>query len=343
MNPDKLQWAASYAVPAALQFRVTPAGNLQMVQDGAGASVEVRRAHVDLLLDLARAQSAEQAFAEASSKWEIEREAYRRLLEVWLAQGLLCEAAAGPHATTRLALFARALERHAAAPSRPFPLVSPFALQRPLLYYPGLETREVHDRRRFPWAAGLEDAFPAIQAEFAGIVSSSAFARVHPGQTTKGEWAAARLWAFGRRVEEVCAACPQTCAILGSIPGVARFGTTLFSALAPRSQIAPHHGYTNAKLRCQLPLRVPPGCRLKVGDAEIEQRQGQCILFDDSFLHSAWNDSDEARFVLVFDFFHPDLAAEEIEFLTRFAQQEELAEQYLGPSVGAEKAAWVRT
>jgi hypothetical protein len=89
----------------------------------------------------------------------------------------------------------------------------------------------------------------------------------------------------------------------------------LYSGLAPHTFITPHYGYTNAKLRCQLPLWVPGRCRLKVGDVEIEQREGRCIVFDDSFLHSAWNDSDEPRFVIVFDFFHPNLTAAKIEHL----------------------------
>jgi hypothetical protein len=43
----------------------------------------------------------------------------------------------------------------------------------------------------------------------------------------------------------------ETARLLAAIPGVERFGTSLFSALAPKSQIAPHFGLTNAKLRCR--------------------------------------------------------------------------------------------
>lgn len=155
-----------------------------------------------------------------------------------------------------------------------------------------------------------------------------------------GEWAASYLWAFGKKVEETCCLCPETTRILGSIPGVAEFGTTMYSGLAPHTQIAPHFGYSNAKLRCQLPLRVPGRCKLKVGEHEIEQREGRCIIFDDSFLHSAWNDSDEPRFVLVFDFFHPDLLPDEVRYLSHLASERQLAKDLLDQAAAGGRVGW---
>src|ERR1700688_1948810 len=310
--------------------------------DGGEGSLEIEGGYVDLLLGFARSQAAGEAFEQASAKWEVDRETYRRLLEVWITQGLLRKPETAPQATTRLALVIRAMEEPAGASSRPVQLTSHFKLQRPVLFFPGLATREVHDGRDFPWVATLEASYALISAEFAGLLASAEFSRIHPNQTSKGEWAAAYLWAFGKKVEEICLLCPETTRLLSSIPGVARFGPTLFSALGPHSHIAPHFGYTNAKLRCQLPLRVPADCRLKVGDQELEQREGRCIVFDDSFLHSAWNDSDEARFVLVFDFFHPDLTAPEIAYLSALAQRWELARAFTGGAPKGESIGWLR-
>lgn len=341
MKSNQLDWNSVYAVPAEMTFRLTPAGTFQVASDGADGSVEVAGGHVALLMGFSRPLAAEAAFTQANAKWRIERDTFRRLLAVWIAQGLLQTREASEHATTRLDLFARAMAQHSPVSDRPFPLVSLFPLQRPRVFYPGLATMEVHDRRRFPWVAALEDACPVIQREFGGLLASADFARVHPAYTSRGEWAAAYLWAYGERVEEVCRLCPETDRLLGSIPGVAEFGTTLFSALGPHSHIAPHYGYTNAKLRCQLPLRVPRDCKLKVGDREVEQEEGTCIVFDDSFLHAAWNESDELRFVLVFDFFHPDLTGEEIEYLALLAQARELAQFHLRQAATGSKADWV--
>jgi Aspartyl/Asparaginyl beta-hydroxylase len=334
-------WNASYVLPAGLRFRATPAGALQVDGGGAEVSVEVPGEWVPLLLGFGRPRPAEAVFEDACRRGPLDREGAARALAAWTAQGLLRAARSGPPALTRLTLFARAVAELLAEPSGRFGLRSPFELQQPLLFYPGLETREVHDHRRLPWVAGLERAFPAIQREFHELMEAGgAFAAVHRERTSRGEWAAAYLWAFGEKVEDTCSRCPETARVLAAIPGVAQFGTTLFSALAPRSQIAPHHGYTNAKLRCQLPLRVPGGCKLKVGDQEIAQEEGRCIVFDDSFLHSAWNDSGEPRFVLVFDFFHPDLTAAEIFYLSRLAHQRQLGKPYLADAAAAERVGW---
>jgi len=36
-------------------------------------------------------------------------------------------------------------------------------------------------------------------------------------------------------------------------------------------------------------------------------REGRAVVFDDSFEHEVWNDTDRTRAVLLFDVWHPDL------------------------------------
>jgi hypothetical protein len=338
MDEKDFDWSGVYVLPASSRFRPTPAGALQVDHDGPESSVEVQRDWVPLLLGFARPLSAEAAYAATTSEWEVDRDTFRTILRLWIAQGLLRAVETVPPVPSRLSLFAQAMEIGA---SRRIPLRSHFPLQRPMEFYPGLETREIHERERFPWVAALEASFPLIADEFSRLLEGGpGFSPVYRAQTSTGEWAAAYLWVFGKQVEETCRLCPETTRLLSAIPGVAQFGTTLYSALAPHTHIAPHFGFSNAKLRCQLPLRVPGHCKLKVGEHEVEQREGRCIVFDDSFLHSAWNDSDEPRFVLVFDFFHPDLTADEIHYLSRLASERELAKPFLAQTEGGQRVAW---
>lgn len=37
-------------------------------------------------------------------------------------------------------------------------------------------------------------------------------------------------------------------------------------------------------------------------------------MFDDSFEHEAWHDGEETRFILIIDFWHPDLTDQEVKF-----------------------------
>lgn len=72
-----------------------------------------------------------------------------------------------------------------------------------------------------------------------------------------------------------------------------------FSAISKKTHITQHYGPTNKKLRCHLPLTVPKKtsneqdvspCRLVVGGTSVDLEEGKCIVFDDSFLHEAFND-----------------------------------------------------
>ena len=97
-----------------------------------------------------------------------------------------------------------------------------------------------------------------------------------------------------------------------------RYNHALFSATAPGTHITKHNGPTNKKLRVQLPLIVPEGdgCRLRVGDETHVLREGEVFIFDDSFEHEAWCETETTRVVLIFDIWHPDLSDNEIRFLT---------------------------
>lgn len=110
--------------------------------------------------------------------------------------------------------------------------------------------------------------------------------------------------------------CPATCSLIDSIDG--QYEHAFFSALAPATHIKRHHGPTNKKLRCHLPLVVPDKqCRLRVGDETINVEEGKCFIFDDSFEHEAWNDDpSHARIVLIVDVWHPDLSKPEKKFLS---------------------------
>ena len=128
------------------------------------------------------------------------------------------------------------------------------------------------------------------------------------------DWSAFYLIRRGTITEEGAALCPETLAALGSAPLTDAPGQTpsvLFSLLRPGVRIPPHHGYTNARLICHLPLIVPDGCALRVGSETRGWVEGEALIFDDSIEHEAWNRSADLRVVLLFDIWRPELTAEE--------------------------------
>ena len=115
---------------------------------------------------------------------------------------------------------------------------------------------------------------------------------------------------------------PTTAAVLDAIraSGAAAAlpkGSMEFSLLAPGARLRAHCGPSNHRLRLHLPVVVPPcperACALRVGDEARAWREGEVLVFDDSFDHEAWVDARAAgeRVVLMVDVWHPELGADE--------------------------------
>jgi aspartyl/asparaginyl beta-hydroxylase (cupin superfamily) len=67
----------------------------------------------------------------------------------------------------------------------------------------------------------------------------------------------------------------------------------------------------NGRLICHLPLIVPAGCWLRVGNETREWEEGRLLIFDDSIEHEAMNPTSELRIILLFDIWRPELSEAE--------------------------------
>jgi beta-hydroxylase len=162
-----------------------------------------------------------------------------------------------------------------------------------------------YDVARFPFTALLERNWRVIRAELDAL-SGEEFID-WPEHSLYGErgWKTFGLYAFGQRQTEGCARCPQTEQLVRQIPGLMMAG---FSRLAPGARIVPHRGYEGYSgyvLRVHLGLEVPDGCAMRVGTETRSWKEGECLVFDDSIEHEAWNRSNRARTILLCDFLNP--------------------------------------
>jgi len=189
-------------------------------------------------------------------------------------------------------------------------------------FFPELPQIQFYDRRQFPWVDVLEQETDAIRAEVRAVLTTGAGfvpyiqREAHrPVFDTKGllnnaDWGAFYLIQDGAEVAANAARCPRTLAALREVPLCRIEGRTpsvLFSLLRPGARIPPHHGFTNTRLICHLPLIVPPNCGLRVGNETRPWSEGELVVFDDSIEHEAWNSSTELRVVLLFDVWRPEL------------------------------------
>jgi beta-hydroxylase len=81
-----------------------------------------------------------------------------------------------------------------------------------------------------------------------------------------------------------------------------------YSRLAGGAHVKAHTGWAKSVYRAHLGLVVPPGCRFRVGTETRPWMEGKCLFFDDTTEHEAWNDSDQARVVLILDILRPGVA-----------------------------------
>lgn len=205
-------------------------------------------------------------------------------------------------------------------------------LQQPTsFYYPGLPQTAFYDPATFDWVVALEAATPTIRAEAQAALASGTgfrpYVEADPTRPNKGhalldndDWSAFHLLENGEPAPGNADRCPATMAALAPLPLpriAGRSPMALFSLLKPRTHIPPHWGMLNTRLIVHLPLIVPSGCRLRVGNHVHDVIAGKAMIFDDSIQHEAWNDSAETRVVLLFEIWRPELNTAEREGLTR--------------------------
>lgn len=194
--------------------------------------------------------------------------------------------------------------------------------QNPAYFLPGVPSKAFHDPADYEWASTLEEAFPVIRNELFAILEheGAGFKAYRDENDVRlAGWNTFNFFFYGKKIEENCARCPETTRVLESLPRFER-DHIMFSALNPHSAIPPHYGPMNGIIRAHLPLVVPPGCYIKVGDEERTWVEGKLLVFDDSYLHQVWNHSDDVRIVLFMNFWDPCFSKEEIAVLERFRE-----------------------
>jgi aspartate beta-hydroxylase len=200
--------------------------------------------------------------------------------------------------------------------------VYPDVRQRPTFFYiPGLRPSAYFDRRLFSGIPAYEKCFDEIKRELQELLPSSRGSeRVFGsdaledenlrGHGTAPSWNGYYFYRHGERREDNCAGCPATAAALDALPLIRirdHGPEVLFSVFTPGTHLLPHRGVTNARVVSHLPLMVPSDCALRVGGEEHVWREGQVVVFDDTYEHEAWNLSKQVRVVLIADLWNPHL------------------------------------
>jgi beta-hydroxylase len=180
--------------------------------------------------------------------------------------------------------------------------------------------------RDYPELLGLEAGYADVRAECERLLAFRSritdMSALGGQYTERGihtiQWKAFMLKS-GTFIEENCALAPKTAALLRPLGNVYN---AFFSILEPHQYVSPHWGYYKGFLRYHLGVIIPGNnadekCWLRVnvdradnarrdksliqGTAKFHWQNGRGVMFDDTNLHDAANESDEVRVVLWLD------------------------------------------
>jgi beta-hydroxylase len=171
-----------------------------------------------------------------------------------------------------------------------------------------LPEQPFYDPAGFPWVRELEANWKVMRRELDEVLTYHQdlpnFQDISTDQamlTDDDRWKTYFFYGYGFKSEPNCKRCPETTRLLERIPGMQ---TAMFSILSPRKHIPPHNGPYKGVLRYHLGLLVPePEDQLgiSVGGQVAQWREGESLVFDDTFEHFVWNNTDGTRVVLFLD------------------------------------------
>jgi beta-hydroxylase len=166
-------------------------------------------------------------------------------------------------------------------------------------------------REDFPWIPALETGWTDIRRELDMVLGwrneLPAFHDINGDATdlNNDDWKSFFFYGFGLRSKANCRRCPRTAELVSRVPGMT---TAFFSILLPGARLPPHTGPWKGFIRYHLGLLVPEPadrCGIMVGGQEAHWREGGSLVFDDTYMHSAWNDTAGTRVVLFLDVVRP--------------------------------------
>lgn len=180
--------------------------------------------------------------------------------------------------------------------------------------------------RNFPNARRFAERWQDIrdEAKAARLDSMPRFHDIMPEQQDISgndgkDWRMLIIKAYGVDVKENIDRMPVLNGLLRECPEVK---SAIVSFLAPHKHIPRHRGPFRGIMRFHLGLQIPvnqtgdPATIMMIDDEEYRIRDGETLLWDDTYPHEVLNDSDEPRIALLLDVWRPDMPID-MEVLSR--------------------------
>ncbi len=133
------------------------------------------------------------------------------------------------------------------------------------------------------------------------------------------KWKVFVLNLMGDVPETALEVCPKTCEMINAVPNVFQ---AFFSVLEPGRSIPAHKGPYMGYLRYHIGMKIPKvnPPQIRIHDTYYTWKEGESVLFDDSWEHEVINEATEERIVLIIDILRPMHVLPHLfnKFLTKF-------------------------
>jgi beta-hydroxylase len=210
---------------------------------------------------------------------------------------------------------------------------------------PGLdETKPFHDPNQLELCQRLSENIDIIEKEYQALLDEKTKGKDRFQSVTSmnydSGWKTLVLFYNGHRIDGFpYHLCPVTTEIMESVPLAGRIAG--FNRQQPKSGIPLHSDGNNMWLTCQMGIQVPEDQKayIRVGPETRHWSKGGCLLYDTTYEHETFNESEEEeRVVLHVDFFNTlsmtDLEIEIMRYI--YSMREEFMKAEGVSKVGAQ-------
>lgn len=167
------------------------------------------------------------------------------------------------------------------------------------------EDKPIHQVEEYGFLKIIEENFSKIKNELLDY-DSTLFKNIEDlseeqqSIVEKEKWKVLFLKVYGKEIEKNCQKFPVSTQLMKH----RSIKTAMFSVLQPQTLISPHRGPYKGVLRYHLGILIPheyEKCAIRIDKKEFYWQEGKSLIFDDTFEHEAWNNSQERRVILFLD------------------------------------------
>jgi len=180
----------------------------------------------------------------------------------------------------------------------------------PLYLFSKVPAQPYHDPRQFPELSTLRDNWQTIRDEGMRLLdegyvrAASSYNDVGFNSLFRSGWKRFYLKWYEDPLPSAQAMCPKTVELLKQVPSV---HAAMFTLLPPGSKLVKHRDPYAGSLRYHLGLSTPNSedCYITVDGERYHWRDGEDIVFDETYIHTAENKTDQTRLILFCDVERP--------------------------------------